>query len=158
MAKITTSLQETVRENESISQVFFDKKGNHAFTAFRLADKLENIDKNDTHKVYTKGEYAGKRKVDVPGTDESYNVSISIGRKGYEVVETLSREEILAALATPDGDSAIAQIMADPNAKAEFTKHLLSDPATLEALKSLISATTPVTAEPVKVQKATETK
>lgn len=97
MANITIELQETLKAYPNIKEVHFDARGRHYFNVH----SLRAGHKDETVSLYGQG-YEGFRRV-IPG---EWNVDklkevISFGEAESKIVETVSREDVLAVVVKP---------------------------------------------------------
>jgi len=111
---ITESLQNTIKQNPQIKEVYFDANGRHYFNVHKLREHKDDKDK-EGWKLYGEGLESHREKI--PGSelwgvrgDNGVSELISKGNPETLIVKTMSRDEIISANAKPEGASLVAQI------------------------------------------------
>lgn len=93
---VSQSLQDTVKENEHITEVHFDKNGNHYLHAH------EHITKDSKGKETSHGKFARIHKVPIINQDTNLRSEIATPDEKTRIVETVDREDIIKATAVSD--------------------------------------------------------
>lgn len=89
--KISSELQDTLRQDEGIKTIYFDKKGNHFFNVHEL---LINKDTKE-RALFTRGKYSHTQVIPGSWNVEKITERVSVGIPGCEVVNSMTRDEIL---------------------------------------------------------------
>lgn len=88
---ISPELQDTLRQDESIKTVYFDKNGKHFFNVHELLIKKDSKEK----KLFTRGVHSHSQVIPGAWNVEKIKERISVGVTGCEVVNTMDRDEVL---------------------------------------------------------------
>ena len=123
MANVTRELQDTLRLHPEHTHVYFTKDGRHSFDVFQQVDgdiidgQYVPVDtKGKEVKLFAKlGAHTLKERRLIPGLNlDGVTENIYTGDPNSEIVETLTREDVLAVDTEPKENSIFTSILNAP--------------------------------------------
>lgn len=133
---ISKELQQTVKSNNHISDVYFDKLNRHYFNVHSL--KADPTDENSKEELYGSGLYSHNQII--PGKTNIDNLTeiISKGDPETLIVKKMTREEVIAATPENNDETIASKILnSSPEEKQVILASLGLTPDVLELLSGL---------------------
>lgn len=133
---ITKELQNTVRSNNHIDKIYWDKHGRHYFNVHELPAGEKDTKKN----LYGSGLYSHNQVIPGKTNIDKLTEIISKGDPDTLIVGNITREELLAATPVSNEETTASKILnSSPEEKAAILAALGLTPEVIAALNNTVA-------------------